>query len=251
MRVVITGAAGNIGREIVEELSGTHELCLIDRVPIRARKSIVADLAQHRVRSYRKPWLKARLPRWMFLFEGADVVLHLAANIDSWAPSWERILPDNIQATWNVFEAAARYRVARVIFASSNWAVKAMEERMAPECYLANGPKIGSEAPPAPRNAYGLSKAFGELAGQMLVDEGKLNSFVAVRIGHYTPQPSRDAWLRTRWIGTQDIRSLFRKCVESEFKGFHIVYGVSAQSSSPYDLSYTKRLFDWHPKQSA
>jgi len=251
MRVIITGAAGKIGTEIVEELSSRHELCLIDQTPVRGRKSIVADLAQRRCRSYRRPWLKTRTPRWMTLFEGVDVVLHLAANIESWAPSWDKILPNNIEATWNVFEAAARYRAPRVIFASSNWAVKALEKRMAPECYLANGAKISSDAAPAPLTIYGLSKAFGELAGRMLVDEGKINSFVAVRIGHYNSEPSSDGELRARWIGRQDIRSLFRKCVEAEFTGFHVVYGVSGQSTAPYDLSYTKRLFGWEPKQSA
>jgi nucleoside-diphosphate-sugar epimerase len=34
MRVIITGAAGEIGRQTVEELSDGHELCLMDRRPV-------------------------------------------------------------------------------------------------------------------------------------------------------------------------------------------------------------------------
>ena len=248
MRVIITGAAGRIGKQILEELSDSHELRLIDRTSVPGQRSIIANLAQHRVRSYRKPWLKARLPRWMFLFEGFDVVLHLAANIQPSAP-WEKILHDNIQATWNVFEAAVKYRVPRFIFASSNWAIKALEKKKAPGCYLADGPKIGSDATPAPLTAYGLSKAFGELAGRSLVDEGKLISFIAVRIGNYNPEPPEDPEFRTRWIGARDMRSLLRRCVEAEIKGYHVVYGVSAQSDSPYDLSHTRRLLSWEPQQ--
>ena len=249
MRILITGAAGRIGREITEELSGSHELTLIDKASLSDRRATVADLAQHRVRSFKMPWRKTRRPGWMHLFQNVDVVVHLAANIQSLAP-WEKVLPDNIVATWNVFETAARYHVPRIVFASSNWAVRAKEKMMAPQCYLADGPKLESSVSPQPSNAYGLSKAFGEIAGRMLVDEGKLRSFVAVRIGAYEPVPHKDFATRTRWIGSRDIRSLLRRCAEAEFEGFHVVYGVSAQSESPYNLKSTKQLLGWEPTQT-
>jgi UDP-glucose 4-epimerase len=176
------------------------------------------------------------------------VVIHLAANMQSLAP-WDKVLPNNIQATWNVLEAAANHRVGRVVFASSNWAVKALEQQLAPACYLPSGPKIGSDAPPCPLNAYGLSKAFGEITGRMFVDEQKLQSFIAIRIGNFNPAPSEDEVVRTRWIGVKDMRSLLRRCVEAEFSGFHVVYGVSAQPTAPYDLSHTRGLLGWQPKQ--
>jgi uronate dehydrogenase len=234
--------------QMVEELSRSHDLRLIDKRRVPGHGSIVADLAQHRVRSFRKPWLKTRLPRWMSAFKGVDVVLHLAADIQTSAP-WESISLNNIQATWNVIEAAARYRVSRVVFASSNWAVKAVENALAPSCYEPQGPKINSAAQPAPVTGYGLSKAFGEIAGRMFVDEGKLQSFVAVRIGNYNPVPSPDQAVRARWIGVEDIRSLFRRCVEADLSGFHVVYGVSAQKSAPFDLTQTQQLLSWLPRQ--
>jgi nucleoside-diphosphate-sugar epimerase len=249
MRLAITGSAGTIGSQLTEELSADHELRLIDRVPMPGRRSILADLAVHRARSYRKPWLKEQRPDWMRLFEGVDVVLHLAANPSPRAP-WTRVIANNIQATWNVIEAATNHRVPRVVFASSNWAVKSLEQRMAPDCYQPGGPKIGSDAPSCPVNAYGLSKAFGELAGRMLVDSGGLTSFIAVRIGCYAREAPNDPILRARWIGSQDIRSLFRCCIESPITGFHIVYGVSAQPSAPYDLSHTSQLLGWKPQQT-
>jgi len=156
-------------------------------------------------------------------------------------------LPNNIQATWNVLEAAANHHVRRVVFASSNWAVRAPELELAPDCYLPKGPKIGSDSAPRPVNAYGMSKAFGEIAGKMFVDQNLLESFVAVRIGHYSPQPFVKGRSRDIWIGAEDLRSLFRRCVEAEFRGYHVVYGVSAQRTSPYDLSYTRSLLQWEP----
>jgi hypothetical protein len=161
------------------------------------------------------------------------------------------VVPNNIQGTWNVIQAAAEHRVRRVVFASSNWAVKALEQKLAPDCYGPDGPKIGSDTPPVPLTAYGLSKGFGELAGKMFVDEGKLESFVAIRIGNHNPTPSTDEIVRARWIGVEDTRSLFRRCVEADIKGFHVVYGVSAQDTVPYDLSHTRQLLSWLPHQSS
>jgi NAD+ dependent glucose-6-phosphate dehydrogenase len=245
MRVLITGAAGQIGSQIIDELSHAHELCLIDIRPVNGRKSIIGDLSVT-TRTWRNR-LK-RTARWSNAFKGAQVVVHLAANPDPNA-SWESVVSNNIQATWNVIQAAAEHGVHRVVFASSNWAVKALEQTLAPDCYRPDGPKIDSNTPPFPLTAYGLSKGFGELAGKMFVDEGKLESFVAVRIGNHNPIPSTDEIVRARWLGIDDTRSLFRRCVEADIKGFHIVYGVSAQPTAPYNLAYTQELLSWVPRQ--
>jgi NAD+ dependent glucose-6-phosphate dehydrogenase len=246
MRVIITGAAGRIGSQLVEELSRSHELGLIDVRPVNGRKSIIADLSVA-PRGWRS-WLKPGSGRWREAFTRAQVVVHLAADIDPQAP-WESVLPNNIQATWNVIQAAAKHGVPRVVFASSNWAVKALEQKLAPDCYRVDGAKIDSETAPFPITAYGLSKGFGELAGRMFVDEGKLESFVAVRIGNYNPTPSTDDIVRARWIGVEDLRSLLRRCVEVDIKGFHVVYGVSTEETSPYDLSHTRTLLSWSPQR--
>jgi uronate dehydrogenase len=188
------------------------------------------------------------ISQWTDTFEGCGVVIHLAADARNRAP-WKSVFHDNIEATWNVIEATARYKVGRLVFASSNWAVKARERGLAPACYAESGPKIASDTAPQPLYPYGLSKAFGELAGRMFVDDGHLGSFVAVRIGYYHPDPPEDENLRRLWIGSWDLRSLFRRCVEAEFQGFHVVYGVSAQPAAPYDLSHSRRLLSWEPRQ--
>ena len=248
MQVVITGAAGAIGTQVAEELSSAHELRLIDIQPVTGRKTIIGDLSRRTTANGRVNWFRSR-SSWSDAFSGADVVVHLAANSESFAP-WEKVLPDNIRATWNVIEAAARHQVPRIVFASSNWAVKSLEQKLAPACYLPDGPKIDSLASPCPVNAYGLSKGLGELAGRMFVEDGQLKSFAAVRIGSCSEAPSDEEIERNRWIGIEDMRSLLRRCVEAEFDGFHVVYGVSAQPSSPYDLSHTKQLLQWQPTQT-
>jgi nucleoside-diphosphate-sugar epimerase len=200
------------------------------------------------VENYRISTLDGRIQKcWMEGFKNADVVVHLALDQRPAVTEYQLFL-NNIHITVNVIETAALNRVSRIVFASSNWAVKATEHEMAPSCYVPDGPKIGSDAPPRPFTSYGVGKAFGEISGRMAVDKGQLSSFVAVRIGSFLtacPQDER----RHRWVGTQDIRNLLRRCVEAEFSGFHVVYGVSAQPSAPYDLSHTRKLLCWQPQQ--
>ena len=119
MRVVITGAAGKIGTQMVQELMDNCDLRLIDRIPVPGQKSIVADLAIGNISAWRRFGALFRSKSWVHTFEGADVVLHLAADVRHDAP-WGTILRDNIEATWNVIQVAVRYKVPRVIFASSN-----------------------------------------------------------------------------------------------------------------------------------
>lgn len=246
MRVVLTGAAGRIGRELVADLGEAHELRLLDRRPVPGHRSTVADLVRYRPA---QGWWRVLGPwprRWNRVFAGADVVVHLAAESHPRA-SWSRVLDDNVRGTWNLLEAAARHRVPRVVFASSHWTVEALEHELAPACYDKNGPKIGSDAAPRPLGAYGVSKAVGELAGRTFVDEGRIGTFLAVRIGSFSASEPRSPERARRWLRPADLRSLFRRCVEADCKGFRVLYGVSGGPECPYDLSATCALLSWRP----
>lgn len=248
MRILITGAAGRIGREIVEDLSRSHALCLIDRNPVPRYKSIIADLSHNQEKTKLNSSNESGPTIWSDAFRNVETVIHLAEEPNPHA-SWEKVFHNNIMATWNVFQACAQYHVRRVIYASSNWVVKALELELAPACYDPEGPKIGSEANPRPVNPYGIGKGCGEMIGRMLIDKKIIRSFVAIRIGGFTPNPPDTSDYRRLAIGALDLRNLFRRCVEAEFEGFHITYGVSAQKISPYDISYTARLLSWEPEQ--
>jgi nucleoside-diphosphate-sugar epimerase len=103
MRVVITGAAGSVGTEIIKELSNSHDLGLIDLRPVSGLQSIIADLSQPSPRTDWRNWTKSKSSHWIDAFKNAEVVVHLAASMIRLAP-WDEVLPHNIQATWNVLE---------------------------------------------------------------------------------------------------------------------------------------------------
>ena len=106
-RVLITGAAGVLGREIAGllERSGDYELRLTDVAPTDTRHEFrQADLAD--------PAQVAGLA------EGMDQVIHVAA-IHPWKPyTPQQYLDCNIKGTYHVVEEAARAG-ARLLYTSS------------------------------------------------------------------------------------------------------------------------------------
>ncbi|HEY2825619.1 MAG TPA: NAD(P)-dependent oxidoreductase [Gemmatimonadales bacterium] len=248
MRVLITGAAGLIGGIVRSELAKDHELMLVDR---RGGPGIL----RHDLRWY---WDDRRRVKrllfwrswWERAFTGLDAVVHLAANGDPFG-RWRRVGAPNVQSTLSVLDAAVRYGVPRVVFASSTWAVKALERSLAPRCYEANGPKIGSAAVARPLGWYGVAKAAEEAAGRLLVDQGSLRTFVVVRIG-WRPSPGSlpaSPEDHAVWVGARDLARLFRRCIEADVTGAHVVHGISAQPGSPYDRSSTHATLGWRPEE--
>lgn len=242
MRVVITGASGNVGRIATRALEEDHDLVLLDRRVSEDRRVVGANLA-----ITPGPLRPLWRPAWDRHFQGADVVVHLAARLNSagWGlRGWRRIRAHNLDATWNVLRAAAKHRVPRVVYGSSTYAIRAEMLQ-----WRDGDPPLG-DVPPRPVTLYGLSKAFGETAGRMFVDELRLRAFLAVRIGYCPLEgvPPDDPWLRGIWIGRGDLGRLLRRCVETELEGFHAVYGVSGPDA-PVDLGGTRELLDWRPEE--
>ena len=142
-RVLLTGAAGGVGRFLWDGLPGLGwELQLFDRAPIpEAPDAVVADLRDDAA-------LDAAL-------DGVDAVVHLA-GISVEAP-FDDILGSNIDGTYRLFAAARRAGVTRIVYASSNHAVG----------FEPVGGLARVDTPPRPDTYYGLSKVFGEGLGRL------------------------------------------------------------------------------------
>ena len=162
-------------------------------------------------------------------FQGVEKVVHLGA-ISSEA-RFEDILDHNIRTTYNVYEAARRRGVRRVVFASSNHAIG-----MYPRSQ-----KIGSDVPVRPDTYYGVSKAFGEALGRLYAEKWGLE-VACVRIGTVNRE-NRPLTVRhlSTWLSHRDCVALFKACLESELT-FEIVYGVSRTTRSWWDLRPAEAL---------
>ena len=120
MRVIVTGAAGFIGSNLVDLLLAEGSRVVgIDNFStgrqeflLDARRSPNFELVTQDVLD---------LPRLREVVEGADLVFHLAANADVrfGTDHPRRDLEQNTIATWNVLEAARQGGVRRIAFSST------------------------------------------------------------------------------------------------------------------------------------
>src|SRR5438046_6699249 len=87
--------------------------------------------------------------------KGVDAILHLGGY--SVEGPWDKIHKANIVGCYNVFEAARRNGVKRILFATSNHAVG----------FYRRDHSIDHRVYPKPDGRYGVSKAFGEMLGSL------------------------------------------------------------------------------------
>src|SRR5574341_1093108 len=171
--VLITGAAGKVGRIIRSELSQLYELRLLDVSPIPdAANALVGDVNDEHV-----------LDQAM---ADVDAVIHLAANARVHA-DFDNLLDANIKGTYHVYEAVRHNGVKRVVLAGSNHSV----EYHSPLLQLPNWKEterfpislpLTIDSPARPDSLYGVSKIFGEALARYYADAFRVSS-VCLRLG--------------------------------------------------------------------
>ena len=120
------------------------------------------------------------------LLEGVDAVVHLGGI--STEHAFDAILQANIVGTYNVYEAARRHGVKRIVFASSNHVIG----------FYRQDEVIDTRVPMRPDGHYGLSKAFGENLAQFYWDRYGIET-VSLRIGSSFPEP-KDRRMLATWM---------------------------------------------------
>lgn len=200
-------------------------------------------------------------------FEGADAVIHLAAEASPRA-DWSAVLESNIVGARNVFEAARLAGVRRVVFASSTHTVTGHERAAAPAIYALDDERaFGVDAEPWPDSLYGASKLFGEALGRWYADVHGL-SVVCLRIGwvwegrdeDFLAAPPADLSEELRrfrrraraiWLSHRDCGRLFRAAIEAVGIDWALVYGTSDNPRQIWDLEPARRLLGYRPLDRA
>ena len=160
--------------------------------------------------------------------KGVDAIVHLGGY--SVEGPWEAILQANIIGCYNVFEAARRNGVKRIVFPTSNHAVG----------FYRRDQTIDHRVYPKPDSRYGVSKVFGEALGSLYADKYGMEMFM-MRIGNVNPAPI-DKRRLSIWISPRDIAQLVSIGIEHPGIKFEIVYGISGNKRAWYDNSNAARL---------
>ena len=229
-KILVTGAAGAVGRLLTPLLGEKYDLRLCDLRPVTPAEGVevfTGDLAD------------ATFARRMVA--GVDGVVHLAGLVASQV-SFEDTLDGNYRAVLALLEACRQEQVGRFVFASSHHILGLFPSDRVWD----------TEAPLAPDSFYGLSKAFGEAACTMYAYRFGIATLV-IRIGNADPRVA-DGRRERLWISGRDLVQLIDIGLNHESLRYEIVYGVSKSPHALFSNEPAARLGyapeddagDWH-----
>jgi uronate dehydrogenase len=218
-RLLLTGAAGGLGR------------VLRPRLARRCTTLRVSDIAELGSAAPGEEIVPARL-------EDADAVLGLLAGVDavvhlggvSVEGPFEPILRANIVGVHNLYEAARRHAVRRIVFASSNHVTG----------FYRQDEVVSPREPMRPDGNYGLSKAFGELLSRFYFDRYGIET-VCLRIGSSFAEP-KDRRMLATFLSHDDLERLVVAALSAPVVGHSVVYGVSDNERTWWDNTSARHL---------
>lgn len=234
-RVLVTGAAGNIGSYFATHSDGKYDLRLMVREDDDvseidgAGQIITGDLND--------------LERLKQICAGIDTVVHMAGDPDP-AAVWEDLLDANIIGVYNIFLAAKAAGCRRVIHASSIHVVSGYPPDV----------QVKTSEPVNPGDLYGVSKCFGEALGRYMAEKEGL-SVITIRIGAFQPpekaRAKQGVGMLDAWVSQRDLNQLIIRCIDVENVKFAILHGLSNNRFKRLDISDARELVGYEPVDDA
>ncbi len=226
-RLLLTGAAGNLGRELRPRLKA---YCDSLRLSHRSEMGAAAEGEEIVIASLED---KAAM---LGLLEGVDAVVHMG-GVSTEQP-WDAILAGNIVGAYNLYEAARKNKVRRIVFASSNHVTG----------FYRQDQVISSRDPVRPDGLYGLSKAFGENLAQLYWDRYGIET-VSLRIGSSFTEP-KDRRMLATWMSYDDTERLIVAALTAPVVGHSIIYGMSDNTTTWWDNTPARHI-GYRPQDSS
>ena len=237
-KVLVTGAAGNIGSYFAEQSHAKYDLRLMIRPSDQEKKRegvekirrlgevVVGELSE--------------LDKLKEFCRGVDTVLHLAANPSPNA-TWDSVCSDNITGTYHLFVAAKSAGCRRVIYASSIHAVSGYPADV----------QVKTSEPVNPGDLYGVSKCFGEALSRYMAEKEGVSA-ICLRIGAFQPdesaQSEKGVAMMDAWVSRRDLNQLIEKCIDNETLQFAILHGLSDNRFKRLDISDARELVGYEPQ---
>jgi uronate dehydrogenase len=238
MLVLVTGAAGEVGRGVIPFLEKDFDLRLFDlHPPPSDSRWIRGDVLD-------RGTLAAAM-------DGVDAILHLAVAAGHSGTFEDDPFNDcrfdvNVKGTYHVFEAAQRMKVRRVVHVSS---VMATWGHALARAQKGRGRRVPGDVPPFPVGTYALTKALGEqiaryhFSGAMQV--------ITLRIA--APLDLNDPAIKTRPIRPQqvpfpDLAQAFALALSARLKKYEIVTIVGNSTQRAWGLGRAKKVLGYKPR---
>lgn len=209
-KILLTGASGRLGTHLRNWFDARGRAFLAtDLVECQDGAMIeLADLADRQA-----------VDRLMARDIGA--VVHFGGMAKE--AGWQTVLGANISGTYNIFEAARKANVTRIIFASSYHVQGMYEMKDVP---------INLEAPYRPDSLYGVSKAFGETLSRFYFDKFGIECLVIRICTAGQPGTPREARL---WFNRDDLASLVEHALDMPDLGHRTIFGISNNPNAFYE----------------
>lgn len=229
-KILITGAAGRIGSFLTAQWVDRYDLVLTDVRPPQD--------------SHGFPFYQANLANFDAirpLCDGIDTVVHLGAD-PSMEATWESLLPNNLIATYNVFESAHQAGCRRILFASSVNAVLGYPPDV----------QVHINMPIRPINLYGATKVWGEAVASTYAARTNL-SCICLRFGWVVDRNSDQIRLDHQYLDItftyEDLTRLVTAAVEApDSMKYKIFHGVSNNRWKRLDISDARELLGYEPQ---
>jgi uronate dehydrogenase len=226
-RLLLTGAAGNLGQELRPRLKAYCETLRVSHRkafgPAGAGEEVVLASLED----------KAQMNA---LLKDVDAVVHMGGV--STEKSWEQVLAGNIVGMVNLYEAARANGVKRIVFASSNHVTG----------FYRQDEVITPQDPVRPDGFYGLSKAFGENLAQLYWDKHGIET-VSLRIGSSFAEP-KDRRMLATWMSFDDTERLIVAALTAPVVGHSVIYGMSDNATVFWDNSSARHI-GYRPQDSS
>lgn len=206
-RLLLTGASGRLGTHLRNRFraEGRQYLATDLVQPEDGERVEIADLAD-----------RAAIDALMARDISAVVHFGGVSKEDKWQP----VLEANIAGTYNVFEAARKAGVGRIIFAST-YHVQGM--------YPSEAAPIALDAPFRPDSLYAVSKMFGEGLSRLYFDKFGIEC-LAIRICTAgNPGTNREA---RNWFNRDDMARLVAHALDVPTLGHRTIFGISNRENA-------------------
>jgi len=211
-RLLLTGAAGGLGRALRPRLKAYCETLRVSDIAALDAAGLGEEVVTAPLQDAAAVYA---------LLRDVSAVVHLG-GVSTEGP-FEPILQANIVGVHNLYEAARKHGVKRIVFASSNHVTG----------FYRQDQVIDPRAPMRPDGNYGVSKAFGENLSRFYFDRYGIET-ACLRIGSSFPEP-KDRRMLATWLSYDDLERLVVACLAVPVLGHTVVYGISDNTERFWD----------------